>query len=154
MSYVHGPHIEQLPSARERIAAIRKQSEEIMERAKRTLKEATKSGSPALVQAAVMNVTGLGERMIILDLADILLDAMRDGPDVGRIRDIPGKSQMQEQSPPGDAPTGLPPERTINVKQVPDTRQGPPEAIRTRCEKCSGMGCLDCELRGWFGYAS
>jgi hypothetical protein len=104
MSYVHGPHVEQLPSARARIAALREQWGKQINIRSMTNQEFDR------VQEAQLT------RLMVLDVADILLDAMRYGPDVGPIVDIPGRSQMQDQSPPGDAPTGLPPERSPTFK--------------------------------------
>ena len=95
MSYVHIPHTETLPSARERVAKLR------------SLTEAT-------LQGAGKGWTDHGaQRLFILDVVDILLDAMKHGPDNPIVRDIPGRSQMQEQSPPEGFPhTGLPPGMT------------------------------------------
>ena len=73
MTYVHTPHTETLPSARERIAALRKVNEGKL----RVLQPLAKSGSVG----ACRGMDRAEDRQFMLDVADILLDAMRYGPD-------------------------------------------------------------------------
>jgi hypothetical protein len=112
MSYVHGPHVEQLSSARERVAKMRAGSKAHYDRVEKDADRAIAAGREQLAFSCGAQMIQFQDRIWMCDLADILLDAMKHGADMPIIRDIPGKSQMQEQSPPGDAPTGLPPERT------------------------------------------
>lgn len=100
MNYVQSPHFEHTPSARARIAALRKARAD----------DLANVMAMAMPLSATAEVTRhLEDQILMCDLADILLDAMKHGPDNPIVRDIPGRSQMQEQGPAEGVPhTGLP----------------------------------------------
>jgi hypothetical protein len=86
MSYITPPDLESLPSARARIAKIREQSKANLAIMEAKADAAANAGNRDMALACGAKIMQFQTHELILSVADILLDAMKDGPDVSPVR--------------------------------------------------------------------